>query len=475
MSKTIKESGQVFTPSYIVCQMLDLCGYKFGKKILRKHVIDNSCGNGAILCEVVDRYCQSYVNWNENSLWLKSELETYIHGIDSDPVAVEQCIINLNNVCLKYGIEGVEWDVYIGDTLIEEKYDGQMDYVIANPPYVRIHNLNASYEVVKQYCFTQVGMVDLYITFFEIGINMLNKHGKLCYITPSSWTTSKAATMMREYFKANKLLRAIIDMEHYDVFEDFSVYTMITFLDKKHQSDLFTYNRFNDEEIKTEKVDILNINDVDINGEFYFSSKQDLKLLRNVKTNSYNKVFNVKNGIATLLDKVFINDDLPFESYTTQMLKASTGVWSKCFFPYDKFGNPIPSAEIQQDEEVMNYLYNHKESLLKRKCDATIQDWFYYGRSQGLRDTFRERLAINTIIKDVNTIKFNVVPEGCSIYSGLYIYSEIEDINTARQYLESEDFIGYVKALKKYKSGGFYTFSSKDVEAYLNYKMMSQN
>jgi adenine-specific DNA-methyltransferase len=153
------------------------------------------------------------------------------------------------------------------------------------------------------------------------------------------------------------------------------------------------------------------------------------------------------------------------------MLKASTGVWSKCFFPYDISGNPISSDEIQQHEDVMKYLLTYKDALMKRKCDTGIEDWFYYGRSQGLRDTFRKRLAINCIIKDVNTIKFNVVPEGCGVYSGLYIYSDTESIDTAREILETEDFVKYVKSLKKYKSGGFYTFSSKDVELYLNYIM----
>jgi adenine-specific DNA-methyltransferase len=277
--------------------------------------------------------------------------------------------------------------------------------------------------------------------------------------------------MMRDYFKRHKLLRAIIDMEHYDVFENFSVYTMITYLDKKHQSDDFTYNRFNEESMTVDKVDVLNINDVDINGEFYFSPHEDLKLLTDVKTHSYDKVFYVKNGIATLLDKVFINNNLPFDDYTTQMLKASTGTWSKCFFPYDKFGNPLPSSEIQQNNTIMSYLLENQEALLKRKCDTGIEDWFYYGRSQGLRDTFRQRLAINSIIKDIDSMKFNIVPEGCSVYSGLYIYSETEDISIARQHLETEEFIRYVKSLKKYKSGGFYTFSSKDVETYLNYKI----
>ncbi len=34
-----------------------------------------------------------------------------------------------------------------------------------------------------------------------------------------------------------------------------------------------------------------------------------------------------------------------------------------------------------------------------------------------------------------------------------------------------EGFLDYVKLLKKYKSGGYYTFNSKDLELYLNFKL----
>lgn len=53
---TTKNNGQVFTPPAIVQMMLDHCNYQ-GCKILKKHIIDNSCGEGAFLCEAVKRYC----------------------------------------------------------------------------------------------------------------------------------------------------------------------------------------------------------------------------------------------------------------------------------------------------------------------------------------------------------------------------------------------------------------------------------
>ena len=470
MTKNIKELGQVFTPHHIVKEMLDLCGYKYGKKILRKHIIDNSCGDGAFLCEVVDRYCSSYINWNDTTEWLKSELETFIHGIDIDENHVNQCIANLNKICEKYEVKNVKWDIFVGDSLIENRFYKKMDYVVGNPPYVRTHNLADAYDKVKTYNVSQLGMVDMYVSFFELGINMLNKYGKLCYITPSSWTSSKAGRELRKWFKEEKLLHSIVDMEHYNVFENYSVYTMITLLDRNHLKDTFKYNIF--EGNNPTFVGELNINDVDINGEFYFVSPDELQTLRFIKEDKSDKKFFVKNGIATLLDKVFINNDLPFEVHTTNMLKASTGTWSKCFFPYDINGEPINPDVIYENDDIISYLMPYKEELLKRKSDNNIPDWFYYGRTQGLKDTNKERLAINSIIKDVESIKFNIVPEGDCVYSGLYIYSDLYDINIAKKILKTNDFIKYVKSLKKYKSGGFYTFSSKDVEAYLNYKFI---
>ena len=48
----------------------------------------------------------------------------------------------------------------------------------------------------------------------------------------------------------------------------------------------------------------------------------------------------VKNGFATLADKVFIGD-FDFTEGTIDILKASTGKWSKCIYPYDKKGKPL--------------------------------------------------------------------------------------------------------------------------------------
>ena len=56
-------------------------------------------------------------------------------------------------------------------------YDERMDYVVGNPPYVRVHNLTRHYEDVKRYSFAASGMTDMYLAFYELGLRMLNERG----------------------------------------------------------------------------------------------------------------------------------------------------------------------------------------------------------------------------------------------------------------------------------------------------------
>lgn len=168
-----------------------------------------------------------------------------------------------------------------------------------------------------------------------------------------------------------------------------------------------------------------------------------------------------------MADGVFIGN-IPFEQYTIDIIKASTGKWQKAFYPYDEAGKPLPKAELFAEEAIREYMNAHKEELLKGKSEEEKPLWYLYGRTQALKEVFDDKISINTIIKDKESLKIHPVERGCGVYSGLYILTKVpyEDICSI---LKSDDFLQYVKALKKYKSGGYYTFNTKDLEQYLNY------
>lgn len=466
MSVSVKNYGRVYTPKYLVSIMLDFGGY-ICSATNKKHVIDNSCGDGAFLKEIVKRYIESFRKESEDVSILKQELETYIHGIEIDNQEYKKCINSLDSLVSEYGLQDVKWDILNADALEVNRFDGKMDFVFGNPPYVRVHNLLENYSAVKQYRFAEKGMTDLFIVFFEIGFNMLSSHGTMCLITPSSWLSSKAGVNLRKYITKQNNLSGIIDLEHFQAFPA-TTYSLISRFQLVRETNEIEYYIFNPKNTRIEFKSQLSQEQITINGDFYFGSTDVLSSLRKIKSTTENKYAIVKNGFATLSDKVFIGN-FGFSSGCIKVLKASTGKWSKCIFPYDELGNPLSETEFENNSDAYEYLVAHKEFLSSKQKDGN-QKWYLFGRSQGLRDVSKEKYAINTIIKDIESIKLNHVPKGQGVFSGLYIITSV-DYEFIKQQLLSENFIDYVKSLRKYKSGGYYTFSSKDLEQYLNNKI----
>ena len=242
---------QIFTPQYIVEDILDRVGYYIignnTSNIRKKHIIDNSCGNGAFLKVIVERYIDACKIDKLSIEETIKEIETYIHGIEIDSTLSTKTIIELQRICNNKGIESyfqINFDVTCQDAMTCDYYDGQMDYVVGNPPYCRVHDLKEKYNVVKEFNFAQGGMTDLYLVFFEIGINMLNEKGRLGYITPNSWMTSKAGYNFRKWLKETNHLTQIVQLGDKKIFENATTFTNITVIDKAKNDDLFRYKRY---------------------------------------------------------------------------------------------------------------------------------------------------------------------------------------------------------------------------------------
>ncbi len=460
MASSVKQHGRVYTPDYLVRQILDFGGYT-GETIIGKHVIDNSCGEGAFLRAIVKRYCETYKGDR-----LKQHLETYIHGIELDENEQNKCVEALNEIALLYGINHINWDILCADALTVDYHNGKMDFVFGNPPYVRVHNLDKSYDAVKQFSFAQQGMTDLFIVFFELGFRMMKNDGRMCIITPSSWFNSKAGTVLRQYIIQHKNLSGIIDLVHFQPFAA-TTYTAISRFEKN--SNLVELYKYTDNLTPPVLIDKLPLDNLYITGNFYFSNQKHLTELTNIRTGKAFRYVVVKNGFATLADKTFIGD-FSFEEGTIDVLKASTGKWSKCIFPYDSNGRPLPLDVIEKNEPLYKYLLEHKSMLTSGRDVENKEHWYLFGRSQAIKDVGRDKLALNTIIKDKSSIRLMKVPAGKGLYSGLYILTDIEE-REIRELIVCDDFVEYVRMLANYKSGGYYTFASKDVEQYLNHKL----
>ncbi len=471
MESEVKARGKIYTPSYLVRNICDVGGYVAGK-INKKHVIDNSCGDGAFLCEIVERYITDYLSNSDNKNILKREIEHFIHGIEFDYIESEKCKENMQKICSKYGIDDVMFDIVCADTLqVLPRYTGKMDFVLGNPPYVRVHNFGDNYNEFKDFEFGQGGMSDLYLVFYEIGIKMLNKTGVLSYIAPSSFFTSLAGKNFRNWIVRTNKVVSICDLKHFQPFNA-TTYTAIVTISNEKSEDLIYYFEYDSNKLSPKLVSCLKESEYNIGGSFYFSTKEKLKRLKKIlEFFPFESSIKVKNGFATLADKVFIGN-FEFESkHIIQVLKVSTGKWYQCIFPYNANGKLISAKELEDDSDLYKYMLSQKEKLEKRDTENGAY-WYGFGRTQAINDVKIDRIGINTLYKDISDVKVTELPAGCGCYSGLYIMSEFSynDICVA---LKSKYFLDYISMLGKYKSGGYYTCSSKDIKQYLNYYFYS--
>lgn len=463
-----KLRGAVYTPPFIVDIILNMTGYD--KSILEKHVIDNSCGDGAFLTAVVHRYCRAFLTHSKDKKILKNHLAAYIHGMDNDPLAVKSCLSNLDNEAASFGVDGITWDVTCANTLEVKKYNGKMDFVVGNPPYIRVHNLKGAYDSVKNFSFAANGMTDLFIVFFEIGFKMLNSNGKMGLITPSSFLRSKAGNKLRQDIQNKQTLSKVLDLGHFQPFKA-TTYTIVTVFDSQKRHDAVDYFTFDPKELSPNFVERLPYQDIFVNEKMFFSSSKNLKTLHKIESHFSRREKRsviVKNGLATLADKVFIGA-FDFSEGTINILKASTGKWHECIFPYRQDGTPMTWKEVSRYKRMAKYLESQKPVLLNRDIENDA-DWFLFGRTQAIKDVFVNKLSVNTMIKDIKSLKVFKVAKGQGVYSELYVLSPYSE-DKIRAALLSEDFIEYLKLLKNYKSGGYYTFSSLELEKYLSYKL----
>jgi adenine-specific DNA-methyltransferase len=437
--------------------MLDFAGYR-GYGILNKHIMENSCGDGAFLSEIIRRYCEVFPRES-----LKSELETFIHGIEKDEAEYKKCIARLDSVAAEFCIENVNWDIVCGDALeLSKKHYGKMDFVVGNPPYVRVHNLSGD---IRDFSFAADGMTDEYLVFYELGFNLLSPTGKMCLITPGSCLRSKAGQRFRDYIFQHRNLRGVIDLEHFQPFNA-ATYTMITLFDNNgaESRKRFSYWRYLGRD-QTEFVDNIDYAAAFINKKICLANKQILSELRKIELSE--KLVSVKNGFATLADDVFIGD-FDFAQNTIEIIKSSTGKWTKCIFPYKKDGAPLPEFVVRNNAPLWEHLSANREKLENRAI-ANKNEWYLFGRTQALRDVCRDKIAVNQLLRDKDSLKINFVPAGSGVYGGLYVIgTELADMESV---LRTDEFVEYVKSLKNYKSGGYYMFSSGDLEKFLNYKL----
>ena len=117
-----------------------------------------------------------------------------------------------------------------GDYLLEAGRLPRADFVVGNPPYVRLEEIDAEAQARYRSLYpTMRGRADLYVAFFEAALGQLKPGGVCAFICADRWMRNQYGEGLRGYVTAGFDVRTVVEMHAADAFEaEVSAYPAIT-------------------------------------------------------------------------------------------------------------------------------------------------------------------------------------------------------------------------------------------------------
>ena len=286
----VNEKCHVFTPTHIVSKMLDEVNYT--EKLYGKTFLENSCGDGQILCEAINRYiidCKKEGYSDENIIF---GLERDFLAIEFDKTNYEKCIKNLDIISKSYGFKSVNWNILNSDFLSLEIHE-KFDFIIGNPPYVSYANIDIKNRnfIRDNFDSCKKGKFDYCYPFIELSLRYLNTGGKLGYLIHTNIFKNVFAKDLRELLK-DKVTK-ILDYKTTKIFKNVLTSSSIIICDLDR-------NKTNIEYYDVSKNKYLSIEKESLGEKWIFSeNKGKDKVL-------FSDYFLAATSVATLLNDAFV-------------------------------------------------------------------------------------------------------------------------------------------------------------------------
>ena len=179
--------------------------------------VEKNLFNHQIFAELEQRKQEYFEETNPDR---KTELRTRIQGLI-------KTIANQD--------ETFDFEVYFSEVFQQQK---GFDVVIGNPPYVRQEQIKHLKDQLKKIYNCYTGTADLYVFFYEKGLNLLREQGVLTYISSNKWFRAAYGKKLRQLISHDTQLQQIIDFGDAPVFAAIA-YPTIVITQKTKTSDHF--------------------------------------------------------------------------------------------------------------------------------------------------------------------------------------------------------------------------------------------
>ncbi len=481
MEENYRDLCQVFTPNENVKELLDWCDYKndlYGKKI-----IENSCGDGSILKEVVKRYIENCLKNGISKSKIEKGLSEDIYAIEYDEPQYKKCIKNLDKIVKEYQLKKVIWKNIKNEDALSNLFEGKFDYVVGNPPYIKYKALSLGDReyIRKNFQTCKKGKFDYCYAFIESSIKSLKNNGKMAYLIPSSIFKNVFANDLRKFIKPHitkiydYTIMQLFDKTTNDKGTDRLVSSVIMIIEKNSNNNSIEYIDVNKEEtitIQKDKLEdkwvfrdkISNNKNQKRFGDYFYASNTIATLYNDAyvikEYNQDSKYIYPKTG--GMIEKKVIKDTISPKTFNKTQIE-------KIIFPYyyNKNNELVRYSTNEFEKQfkgACEYLKGFQKKLENRKSDKNAK-WFEYGRSQSLKSSNQKKLLLSTVI--TNEVKTKILPKNNVPYSGIYIIP-IKDktLEEADKILKSKDFFNYIEGRGINASGKSLRITSKDINEY---------
>ena len=428
MHVDVKKHGVHYTPPRLARFLAEEIYRHAPNHKAARSVLDPACGDGELLLAFAETLPRT----------LRKKLEVYGFERDSNEAAIadsrlKQLGVRTVNIQNSDFLESEEFLPHGDDSRYalfaqsENATQRRYDYVIANPPYVRTQVLGVKRAKALAKQFGLKGRVDLYQAFAIAMVRVLKLRGTLGLITSNRFLTIKSGTALREFLQAQLGLQAVYDLGDTKLFnaavlpaivigtkESLNAREDCSFVrayEQRAKANEETTREFvsvldaigvdgASDVIKTPKgrfrIERGRLRSIGAESTWFLHTPENEEWLARVAKNTacvFSDIANVRVGIKTTADEVFIRDDwsnLPDElkpdrrTLRPLITHEIASRWSarrkpikQILYPHRSMKGRRQPINLESHPSASKYLNLHRERLESRKYVIEAgRNWF---------------------------------------------------------------------------------------------------
>jgi hypothetical protein len=235
----IEARGAIFTRSEVVDFILDLAGYTEDQPLHEKRLLEPSFGGGDFLLPIIQRLLSAWRAARPNGTAV-DDLGDAIRAVELHHDTFRSTYAAVVALLKREGLSANAATALAGRWLSQGDFllaplEGQFDFVVGNPPYVRPELIPAPLlaEYRRRYQ-TMYDRADIYIPFIERSLMALSAGGNLGFICADRWMKNRYGGPLRSLVAERFHLKVYVDMVDTPAFHsDVIAYPAITIISRE--------------------------------------------------------------------------------------------------------------------------------------------------------------------------------------------------------------------------------------------------